>query len=100
MLTDVSVAFPQFVNGRYKNSGPAREAAKIQKYRVPVAALDGNNVFRPLVVDGFGRGPTRFGCDEQTCASQCVVGQTFSCPRFFKRHHWRILSVTIMRALC
>ena len=35
-----------------------------------------------------------------TCASQCVVGQTFSCPRFFKRHHWRILSVTIMRALC
>ena len=107
LLTDVSVAFPQFVrtnpsenHTHIVNTGSARETAKIGKYRTNVAALGINHVFRPLVVDGFGRWGEHAVVVMNTCASQCVVGQTFSCPRFFKRHHWRILSVTIMRALC
>ena len=62
LLTDVSVAFPRFVrrnpSGNHThiaNSGSARESVKIQKYRTQVAALGVNHVFRPLVVDGFGR---------------------------------------------
>ena len=100
LLTDVSVAFPQFVHNRIVNTGSAREAVKFGKYRTKVAALGINHVLRPLVVDGFGRWGEHAVDVMNTCASQCVVGQTFSCPRFFKRHHWRILSVTIMRALC
>ena len=100
LLTDVSVAFPQFVHNRIVNTGSAREAVKFGKYRTKVAALGINHVFRPLVVDGFGRWGQHAVDVMNTCASQCVVGQIFSCPRFFKRHHWRILSVTIMRALC
>ena len=107
LFTDVSVAFPHFVrtnpNEDYThiaNSGSARESEKINKYRTQVAALGSNHVFKPLVVDGFGRWGQHAVAVMNTCASQCVVGQIFSCPRFFKRHHWRILSVTIMRALC
>ena len=107
LFTDVSVAFPRFVrtnpsrnHTHIANSGSHREAAKIQKYRTHVAALGVNHAFKPLVVDGFGRWGQHAVDVMNTCASQCVVGQTFSCPRFFKRHHWRILSVTIMRALC
>ena len=107
LLTDVSVAFPRFVrrhsDGVYTtiaNSGYARESEKIEKYRTQVTALGSNHVFKPLVVDGFVRWGQHAVDVMNTCASQCVVGQIFSCPRFFKRHHWRILSVTIMRALC
>ena len=107
LLTDVSVAFPRFVrrhhDGDYThiaNSGVARELVKIEKYRIKVAALGSSHVFKPLVVDAFGRWGQHAVDVMTTCASQCVVGQTFSCPRFFKRHHWRLLSVTTMRALC
>ena len=87
LLTDVSVAFPQFVHNRIVNTGSAREAVKFGKYRTKVAALGINHVLRPLVVDGFGRWGEHAVDVMNTCASQCVVGQTFSCPRFFKRHH-------------
>jgi len=107
LLTDVSVAFPQFLrtnpfedHTHIVNTGSARETAKIRKYRTNVAALGINHVFRPLVVDGFGRWGQHAVDVMNTCASHCLHGKKFSCSRFFKRHHWRLLSVTIMKALC
>ena len=74
---------------------------QIAKYRDALASLQVGHLFRPLVVDGFGAWGTHAFAVMSTCASQCVRGNFFSCPRFFKRHHWRVLrSVSIMKALC
>ena len=74
---------------------------QIAKYRDALASLQVGHLFRPLVVDGFGAWGTHAFAVMSTCASPCVSGKFFSCSRFFRRHHWRLLrSVSIMKALC
>ena len=85
---------------RYVDAGAHRESRKIQKYSDAILALELGHLFRPLVVDCFGRWGKHAVSVMNTCASHCLHGKKFSCSRFFKRHHWRLLSVTIMRALC
>ena len=85
------MTFSGICQGRYVAAGAHRESFQIGKYGAAILDLQSGHLFRPLVVDGFGRWGQHVVDVMNTCASQCVVGQIFSCPRFFKRHHWRIL---------
>ena len=100
LLTDVSVTFSRISHGRNVDAVARRESLKIEKYGTAILALELGHLFRPLVVDCFGRWGKHAVSVMNTCASHCLHGKKFSCSRFFKRHHWRLLSVTIMKALC
>ena len=100
LLTDVSVTFSRISQGSNVDAVAIKESFKIGKYGDAIRTLALGHLFRPLVVDCFGRWGKHAVSVMNTCASHCLHGKKFSCPRFFKRHHWRLLSVTIMRALC
>ena len=87
LLTDVSVTFSRISHGRNVDAVARRESLKIEKYGTAILALELGHLFRPLVVDSFGRWGKHAVSVMDTCASHRLHGKKFSCSRFFKRHH-------------